>query len=391
MNYTRVIVGVLAIVIALWIIVGEQMSGASADAVVNAPIVTLRAPVAGNLQMPARQPGSRATRGEVMASIVNPIVDRIRLDDLMMEVRFADAARDQIATLLSETQNIRRGLLERTRIFRARRLEELRARLSHAEARLALLQAGGQADQAGDQQLLDAVEQNDDRLPAEPRLNALVLDHARERVDVLRIALKAAEENVFLGDGYNDAPNAEQRVVELDSEIASLTTRLAEAEARSLAIQERADRERVRVNGQTGGELHSPVDGLFWQVLEADSVNVQRGDPILRLVDCQATMVTLSVTERVFNGLTIGQPARFRLGGSSDVHDATVGRLAGTGAETIYRNLAVAPSQRHLERFDVALIVPALRQSTAEGCMIGRTGRAFFETRPLDGLRDLLR
>ena len=55
MKYKRLILGLLAIILALWIIVGEQMSGATADAVVNAPIVTMRATVSGNLTVPARQ------------------------------------------------------------------------------------------------------------------------------------------------------------------------------------------------------------------------------------------------------------------------------------------------------------------------------------------------
>ncbi|MBM3604872.1 MAG: HlyD family efflux transporter periplasmic adaptor subunit [Alphaproteobacteria bacterium] len=391
MKYGRLIIGLLAVVVGLWIIVGEQMSGASAGAVVNAPVVTVRAPVAGNLRMPTRQLGSRVAQGEVLASVENPIVDRVRLDDLLMEVRLEEAAKAQIASLLTETRSVREGLVERTRIYRTRRLEELRERLNHAEARLAILEAGGAAPAGSDQQLLAAVEGESGSLPAEPRLEALALNHARERVVVLRIALQAAQAHVFLGDGYNDAPNAEQRVVELDSEIAALASRLSEAEERTATVQERVDRERIRVNGLTGGELPAPVEGLFWEVLEANGVNVQRGDPVLRLVDCQAAMVTLSVTERVFNGLAIGQAAHFRPGGSSEVHDATISRLAGSGASTIYRNLAVAPSQRHLERFDVTLIVPTLRQSSAEGCMIGRTGRAFFEARPLDGLRSLFR
>lgn len=387
MKYGRLIIGIVAVITALWIILGEQMSGASADAVVNAPVVTVRAPVAGQLQMAPRELGSRVSRGEVLASLQDPIVDRIRLDDLLMEARLEAAAEAQIAALLSETQSIREDLAEQTRSDRARRLEELREHLSHAEARLTILETGGVTLENEDQQLLDAVAQDADRLPGEPRLEALVLDHARERVDVLRIALRAAEENVFLHDG-NDAG---QRLRELDKDIAILASHLAEAQERNAAVRERVDRERIRVNRLTGGDLQAPVDGLFWEVLEAEGVTVQRGDPLLRLVDCQATLVTVSVTERVYNGLKVGQAATFRLGGTSEVLDATISRLAGSGAATVYRNLAVAPSQRHLERYDVALIVPALRQAGPEGCMIGRTGRAFFDTRPLDGLRNLFR
>lgn len=390
MRYRRLLLGMLVIVVALWIIVGEQMSGASADAVVNAPVVTVRATVAGNLTVAPRQLGARVTAGEVLASIEDPVVDRVRLDDLLMEARLEEAARAQIEALLADTETVRAALLERTEIFRARRLEELRARLAHAETRLAILEAGGAPAGAAQQQLLDAVEEGTERLPAEPRLDALALDHARERVEVLRIALRAAEDDVFLGDGYNDAPNAEQRAVELAGESSSLLTRLAEAEERVAAVSERVDRERRRVNGLTGGEMQAPVTGLLWEVLQASGVNVQRGDPLLRLVDCRGTLVTASVTERVYNSLAVGDAAQFRLGGSSTVYGATVARLAGSGAETIYRNLAVAPSERHLERYDVALIVPELAELGVEGCMIGRTGRAFFDGRPLDGLRRLL-
>ena len=390
MKYSRLLLGLVAIIFALWVVIGEQMSGASADAVVNAPVVTLRAAVAGNLSVPSRQLGARVNRGDVLASIADPIVDRIRLDDLLMEARLEEAARVRIAALLAETTTTRDALLNRRKVFREWRLEELRTRLSHAEARLRILDAEGAPTDDVQQGLLDTVEGETDRLPGELRPSALVLDHARERVEVLRIALRAAEENVFVGDGYSDSSNAEQRAVELSGEISALTARLAEAEKRVAAVSERVDRERLRVNGLTGGDIQTPVNGLLWEMLQANGVNVQRGDPLLRLVDCGATMVTASVTERVYNTLTVGDAASFRLGGSSTVYEAAVARLAGSGAETIYRNLAVAPSQRHLERYDVALIVPELSELGTDGCMIGRPGRAFFDGRPLDGLRRLL-
>lgn len=51
--------------------------------------------------------------------------------------------------------------------------------------------------------------------------------------------------------------------------------------------------------------------------------------------------------------------------------------------------MAVAPDQKHLERYDVSLILPELRTGREEGCMIGRTGRVFFDDRPLNVLRRL--
>lgn len=395
MKYTKLFIGLIIAVIALWIIVREQMTGASANAFINAPVVTVRAPVAGDLQIRARSLGSNIENNIVLASIEDPLVDRIRLDDLLMEVRLERAALIRIEGLLEDTASIRDALIARGQIFRERRLEELRTRLSHAQNRLEIIEnriADGTLENMAerDQRFLETVEEDIERLPAEPRLDALLLDHARERVAVLQIALNAAEEGVFLGDGYNDSPNSEQRVAELESDLAALAQQRLEAQERLAAVLERSDQERRSVNRLTGRELRAPVAGLLWEILEANGVNVQRGDPVMRLVDCEALIVTLSVTERIYNRLELGQAARFRLGGSSTVYDATISRLAGSGAATVYEHLAVAPSGRHLERFDVTLTAPDLRQADGASCPIGRTGRVFFDTRPLDWLRSLL-
>lgn len=386
MKPLRLLLSAIVILAALWLIVGEQMAGASADAVLNAPVVTVRADTAGDLRLPPRVYGTRVEKGEALASVTDVLVDTIRLNDLRMEARFATAETIRLQTDLQATIDMRDALLERSRIFRDQRLEEIRTRLDHARIRLAILEGGDFPDDL-DQRLIDGLDRLSNRLPGEPRLDALVLDYARERVEVLEIALAAAQQGVFLGDGYNDSPNAEQRATELDSVIDGLQSQLEEARSRETAIAGRLNRERLRVNGLTGGEIASPVNGLFWEVLEADGVNIQRGDPILRLIDCDATIVTLSVTERIYNGLRIGQPADFRLEGSGEVYSATIARMAGSGAATIYENLAVAPSMKHLERFDVTLLVPGLTADPELGCAIGRTGRAFFDRRPLDWLR----
>ena len=125
--------------------------------------------------------------------------------------------------------------------------------------------------------------------------------------------------------------------------------------------------------------------------MAASGETVQRGHDVLRLVDCDAPLVTLSVTESVYNRLRVGDEAVFRLMGDGRSFAASVTRLAGSGAATVDQNLAAAPGQRHLERYDVALLVPSLRDIPELRCSFGRTGRAFFEARPLDWFRDLWR
>ena len=390
MKLARLLIGGAVILGALWILIGEQMAGASADAVINARVVTLRSHVAGHLDLKPRALGSRVAKGEVLGAIDDPLADRLRLDDLRMERAFQAAIAARVEARLTAERGRLETLEARSVLYGDRRLAELRARLEHARTRLdALEQAGYLTDAA--QTLSDGVDDQPRRLPAEPQLFELAVEHARERVEVLEIAVRAAEKGVFLGDGYNDAPNAEQKATDLRGEIAGLEAEGAEAAARLAAIDARIAAEQRRVNGLAGGEFASPVEGIYWQVLQADGVTVQRGDPILRLVDCASTLVTLSVSEAVYNTLRPGQKATFRPEGRGEVFEGTVARLAGSGAATVYETLAVAASQKHLQRFDVAVILPALTADAEHGCAVGRTGRVFLDGRPLDGLRRFLR
>ncbi|WP_418593186.1 HlyD family secretion protein [Ponticoccus sp. (in: a-proteobacteria)] len=389
MKLLRLMLSIVLIAGALWVIVIEQMAGASANAFVNAPMVTIRANTAGDLSLPDTPFGARVHKGEIIATIDDPLVDTVRLNDLRMERAFTEAEIARIEDDLNSTRDMQNSLLARSETFRAARLKELTTRLEHARLRLAILE-GGDLPENIDQDVLSLVGELPGRIPMEPGLAPLVLDHARERVEVLEIALATAQDGVFLGDGYNDSPNAEQRATELEGAILQLENALAEAKSRLNAITTRSQRENLRVNTANGGEIASPVNGLYWELLQADGVNVQRGDPILRLVNCDATFVSLSVTERIFNSLQIGEPASFRLTGREKVYEGTVARLAGAGAERIYQNLAVSPSTKHLERYDVSLLVPELTADSERGCSIGRTGRAFFDERPLDWVRALL-
>lgn len=371
MRIFRLLVGAALVIFAIWVIVGEQMSGASANAVVNARLSTVRVPIAGDIDFPDRELGSFVTEGETLASVSDPLVDAVRMGDLELERAFAVAEVSRLASLIDSTRAVMVDLEDRSARFTERQIAELEIRLQHAQERLDLLGAAGQGEeipQSGDAQSLEE-------------------SRAREEVAVLRNALAAARSGVFIGDGYNDAPNAEQRRVELVTVIDGLEADLETARSRLAAFTDRVEDERLSVNRRTEAEIAATVTGRIWDVLAADGERVQRGEPLLRLVDCDALIVTLSVTENVYNRLRVGDAGQFRLSGSGDAYEGTVARLGGSGQASLYSNLAVAPSAQHLERFDVALAVPGLRSDPSLSCPIGRTGRAFFEERPLDWLR----
>lgn len=375
MRISRLLIGALIVIVALWIIVAEQMAGASANAVVNARLSTLRTPIAGEIDMPDRALGGRVELGEVLATMVDRRPDAIRLNDLQMERAFANAELERLESLMANTQRVYSSLEQRSRRYTERQIAGLELRLDHARDRLRLLGGEDESDDpasslAGDP---ETIEQS----------------RAREEVDTLENALAAAENGVFVGDSYNDAPNAEQRRVELETVLDGLQADIEATSARLEAIVNRVTAEQIAVNRLSAADIRSTANGQIWEVLAADGERLQRGEPALRLVDCSSLIVTLSVTEAIYNRLQVGDPAEVRLAGSGEAYSGTVSRLAGSGAATIYRNLAIAPSQRHLERYDVAVTSPGLVNDPSLECPVGRTGRVFFETRPLDWLRNL--
>lgn len=299
MRFGRLFLGLAVILFALWIIIGEQITGVSSDAVVNARLTTLRAPIAGRMKMPRRILGSDVTTGEEIATLDDALVDNVHLNDLRMERAFAEAEVDRLIAFAAKPETAQTG--------------------------------------------------------ADPELLA-------NRSPRTSIGLGHPEIDIYLTE-------ARQRLAAIETRLAQETTRVALLAHASLI---------------------APTNGVLWEVLADDGETVQRGQDVLKLMMCNTALVTLSVPANVYNQLQVGDAVSFRLDGTETLFDGTVARIAGAGAETIYRNLAVAPSLKHLERYDVALLVPKLRENTDLRCAVGQTGRVFFDARPLDWLRNLV-
>lgn len=386
MRFTRILVGVAVLVVAVWVLVGEQLAGVSADAVINARLTSVRAPVAGDVTLAPLSLGARVRVGDSLGAVEDARADALRLADLEMEAKLEAAAAAREASIIAFLQDQITTFEARTLAYRGARERELSTRLDRARARLALLEADPAAE-ADD--VAATLSQGQTENTGDALLPGIALEYARERVAALEIELEALQAGVQLGDGYNDAPWSEQWRADLEARLAEHQSVKTEVDARLAAVTVRLDTERLRVNRLTGAPLRSSVNGILWEMRTETGENVQRGDELLKLVNCDSAFVTLSVTENIYNSLSVGDPATFRPQGQGRTFEGTIVRLAGSGAETVYRNLAVAPSARHLERFDIAVAVPGLEEDPELACAIGRTGRVFFDARPLDWLRGL--
>lgn len=275
MNLPKLAAGLAVLAAGLWVLLGEHLAGASADAVVNAQLSTVRSPLEGQVSFATHEVGRAVLAGEVLGSVADRLVDRSR-----------------------------------------------------------------------------------------------ILDLERERAELL----------VELGRPLMPVAQAEDGQTASDAADRPALSRLDAVEARIGA-------EQVRLNNLASANLAAAANGLVWQYLAMSGETVARHQDLVRIAACDTAVVTASVSQRLYNSLRIGQAVTFRFDSDAQTYPGTVLRLAGSGAATVYSNMAVAPSAEHLERFDVTVFVPALRDVAGLRCLIGRTGRVFFERRPVDALR----
>ena len=81
----KLAIGLVLVAGAAYVIVGERLAGTSADAVVNARISIVRAPIGGALEMSVRGLGARLSANAAVGAIVDPRPDEIRLILLLRE------------------------------------------------------------------------------------------------------------------------------------------------------------------------------------------------------------------------------------------------------------------------------------------------------------------
>lgn len=392
----RLVIGIVVILAGLFVIVGEQMAGVSSSAVINAQVLILRAPVDGEVGLQVKTLGTRVSPNQLLTTLSDPRPDDLRLVDLQREARRITIDVERLQALAKQLVPIRDAFARQAEDYAKGRVSQLETRLSEANATLDSVQARLRDSEATFRRAAElsrtgtvsGAEQSRSRAAFE--VSSQDVEAARQRIAYLKIELEAARKGTFLGDSYNDTPYSQQRLRETDQRLAEIETEIRERKERLVALGEQVSEERVRAARFREARIVSPTTGILWELMSGGGEYVRRAQDVMRIVDCTTTIVTASVRESLYNRLKVGEPVQFRLLGDDKVYDGVIARLAGSGAETIYRSLAIGPSQEHLKRFDVAISSPALASDPQTACAVGRTGRVVFSSRPLDFWRRLM-
>jgi multidrug resistance efflux pump len=312
------------------------LAPASAEAVINARLITLRAPIEGDIAaVPGALPvGTQMQPGALVLAILNRRADRTRLDELR--------------GLIARLEGDRNALIARREALKALQTElsdpALRVKAGNARRRKSRMLAALRVE-------LAAAEATRDQA-------AHTLARSRSLPSSQTGATRLALDKGRGGD--------------LAQRLSAMMSAIDEHEARLASLRSDLSEEIERHARLASAELIAPVRSAVWETLTAPGQSVVRGQDLVRLLDCSELVVTATVGETAYRRLRIGDPARFRLRGESADYAGRI--IALTGVVTAAANLALQPAAL-AEPFRVTVALPGL---TAEVCAVGRTGRVTF-------------
>jgi multidrug resistance efflux pump len=380
----KALVGIAVVAIFGYLPVRALWQTSSVEAVVNSRLVTLRAPIDGQVVSATNLASELhvVDQGTQILRIVNTRGDRVRLDDLRRQRAKMENERPSLAAKLTFAQAAQKDLARQAAQFREGRMRQLEARLAENEAAIEVAVARKEEAMAAVERAasltrsgtLSTVELA--RLTREQTIAQQNEHAARRRLDATQIELAGAREGTFLGDSYNDRPSSVQREEEMRQRIDTLSADLAQVESEIGWLSSEIGAEEFRFANQSEAQVKLPVTGRVWEIMTAAGEDVRAGQPLARILDCSSAVVTANVTERVYNGLQIGQTALFRpADGSQDVKGTIVNLTGAAGAAA---NLAISPDALSKEPYRVTVSVPK-GDAEAQDCKVGRTGRVIFE------------
>ena len=353
----------------------------SVEAVVNARVMTLRSPIAGEIvASPADLAASEAVpAGKTLLHIVNPRADRSRLDDLRRSRGQLTNQQKAVEAKLAAARLTEVDLDRQAETFRLGRIEQLASRIAESESLIAV--AGARREEA-----VAAFERSQAlarsgnvtaaefaRLTREVTAMTETETATRHRLAAISVELAAARTGIFIGDSYNDRPSSVQRGDEMRQRIVDLGADLSSLNAELQRLGPEVEAEQARHQAFADVAMTLPVTGRIWETMVSPGEQVRVGQDLVRLIDCSTAIVTANVTESVYNRLSRGNTARFiPADGGAELQGKVVNLTGLAGAPA---NLAIEPAALSKEAYRVTVSMPGLG---SQACEVGRTGRVVF-------------
>ena len=379
-RFLKIALGVGLVVAFGWAPLRAMLATTSVEAIVNARIETIRAPIEGIVQAPSEKTTNwSSTAAPPKLTIMNPYADRSRLDELRRDLNTLESQEETLGRQSQLTQTALDTINLQAEKYRVGRLKLIDARLARQTAELQATSAKTSQTTASKQRsdhlqktgFISGAES--DRVDYEWNAATSAEAAAQKHLEETKVEHDAVADGVFIGDSYNDAPSSIQRETELKMKKGEFDAQLAGARTQIKHIKDQISEEEARVALRSEATVALPSKGRVWEMLVGPGEFVNKGQDLLRVLDCSNPIVSANVDERVYNRLEVGSPATFRPLEDGKTYHGIVINL--TGAAGAPANFAIAPINLRKSPFYVTIAMDDMGEA---GCSIGRTGTVTF-------------
>jgi multidrug resistance efflux pump len=358
----------------------------SYSAFVNAELVRISAPISGAVAHALPADGEYISEDRKLDLLEAVAPDRHRLAELEQQRASALEQVDLARSQLSAIETREAALKERAQSFRsfAQAITVQDAALYEAE--LATCRVEEQklrddrdrmsrlAETGAAPHLSVRIAQND--LDAQTARCAA----AEARLGGARIREDAAQHEIFLEDGFSDAPYSVQELDRLFMRRLDLEALIGEAQVMERELARLIAAESDRLGRATRFEATLPGQHVVWSVRASEGTAVVEGQTLLELADCSNRFVSVLLSERAVSAIEIGDSAQVRLVGSSRWISGRVTSVSGSAARRDLQLLAAESPEPSPRRFLVEVSLPeaALGEHDGDRCGVGRMAEVRF-------------
>ncbi len=386
LRFLRIVLGLALAGAAGWTLMPHLVGVVGTSGVVNAPLVTLRSPLDGQITRASRAPGTPLRAGEGIVVVEAARTARDALEEAELRERVLESERDalaqQIAALQAQTEDLRAREARHRDLatnWLARREAAARAGAEALEARLAALDAAlARAERLAATGALSTTGR--DELAQDRAALAAEWRGAQATADSLAQERQAVAAGLALDQGAGEGLYIRQALDARALQLAELEGRMTRVARDLEATRIRTGQARTTLQRQIRFAPTAPAGGAVWADSPAVGTAVMTGDAVARVLDCAQRFLEVTVPERHFSRLEVGTPASVRLRGSDRWRPTQVVSLMGAGA--VLEGRALAAQARNLGAGELRVLLehPDPEAEPARFCDVGRSVEVRFHT-----------
>ncbi len=329
----RPAVGIGLLVLAAWALLPLIFGLQSTQAVVNAPLVTLRSPIDGTVRfLGPTASGASANNGAPLFEISNTLADEDGLDSLKDEQALLEARIAGFREQLQGLSNLRESLSASARKYQEARLRTLELEREGAKAGLESARAVEKQRNAEKEQIAQLQgSRSVSNFDAGATQFAAVAAHhgaiqAQIGVENVEEQIRALRDGVQIGpgDGRNDLPYSTQRLHEIGFRIEEVRAAQQQDEAKLAQLERHIRAETARLSRRERFTPTVPSAALVWRRHVSSDTAIKADSPLLDLVNPSEVFIDAVIYEHDLSRVKLGDTARVRLPGSGKEWKAVV-------------------------------------------------------------------